>query len=92
MEEVKINDGQELYLRVTVKMVGPKKPMQKPDYKCQATFYYSLDGKKFHKIGRELDVREGHWIGAKLGLFATRDWSSNDSGWLDIDWFRITKK
>ncbi|MDE6573468.1 MAG: hypothetical protein K2L58_09535, partial [Duncaniella sp.] len=33
----------------------------------------------------------GHWIGAKVGLFSTRSWTSNDSGWLDIDWFHIEK-
>ncbi|MDE5989854.1 MAG: glycoside hydrolase 43 family protein [Duncaniella sp.] len=88
---VKIEDGKELYLRVQIRMVGPKKPMKKPDYKAEATFYYSLDGKKFTKFGRPFNVREGHWIGGKVGLFCTRDWVSNDSGWLDIDWFRITK-
>ncbi len=88
---VKIEDGKELYLRVQIRMVGAKKPTKKADYKAEATFYYSLDGKKFTKFGRPFNVREGHWIGAKLGLFCTRDWISNDSGWLDIDWFRITK-
>ncbi len=88
---VKIEDGKELYLRVQIRMVGAKKPIKKADYKAEATFYYSLDGKKFTKFGRPFNVREGHWIGAKLGLFCTRDWVSNDSGWLDIDWFRITK-
>lgn len=88
---VKIDTEKEIYLRVQIRMVGPKKPMQKSDYKTEATFYYSLDGKKFTKLGRPFNVREGHWIGAKLGLFCTRDWVSNDSGWLDIDWFRITK-
>ncbi len=88
---IKIEDGQTLYLRVQIKYNGVKKPMQKPDYKAQAVFSYSFDGKKFTTFGRPFNVREGHWIGAKFGLFCTRDWVSNDSGWLDIDWFRVTK-
>lgn len=88
---VKIPDDAELYLRVQVRMVGPKKPTKKEDYKAEARFSYSLDGKKFTPFGREFNVREGHWIGAKVGMFCTRDWESNDSGWLDIDWFRVTK-
>ena len=91
VDAVKIDGGKDLYLRVQVKYVGAKKPTQKPDYKAQAIFSYSFDGKKFTTFGRPLDVREGHWIGAKVGLFCSRDWTSNDSGWLVVDWFRITK-
>lgn len=93
-EAVKISDGPTsgtVYLRAKIERKGVKKPTQKPDYKCEATFYYSLDGKKYTKFGPVLNVREGHWIGAKIGMFCTRPWTSNDSGWLDIDWFRITK-
>lgn len=90
-EAVKVDPDKPIWLRATIRMTGPKKPMQKPDYTSEATFYYSLDGKKFTKFGRPLKVDVGHWIGAKVGLFATRSWNSNDSGWLDIDWFRITK-
>lgn len=88
---VKIDNDRPIYLQARIKMVGPEKPMKKPDYKVEATFYYSLDGKKFTQIGRPLPVDVGHWIGSKIGLFSTRDWTSNDSGWLDVDWFRITK-
>ncbi len=88
---IKIEDGKELYLRVQIKRVGVKTPKQKPDYQTEATFSYSFDGKKFTDFGKKLDVSTGHWIGSKVGLFCVRDWESNDSGWLDIDWFRITK-
>ncbi|MDE5750752.1 MAG: family 43 glycosylhydrolase, partial [Duncaniella sp.] len=91
-EEVKLDSGKDIYLRVVVKRVGVKKPTQKSDYKCEATFMYSLDGKNFKPFGQKLNVTEGHWIGAKVGLFCSRPWMSNDSGWMDIDWFRITKK
>ncbi len=90
-EAVKIDGGKDIYLRVQIKRTGVKKPMQKADYTAEATFSYSFDGKKFTKFGTPVNVREGHWIGAKLGLFCVRDWQSNDSGWLDADWFRITK-
>ncbi len=90
-EGIKIPDDGNIYLRVKVKRVGVKTPRQKPDYKSEATFYYSLDGKKFTEMGSTLSVTEGHWIGAKFGLFCSRDWQSNDSGWLNVDWFRVTK-
>lgn len=94
-EAVKISDDLNsgtIYLRAKIKRVGVKKPAQKPDYKAEATFSYSRDGKKFVDFGSTLNVKEGHWIGAKFGLFCTRPWVSNDSGWLDIDWVRVTKK
>lgn len=90
VDAVRIDSGK-VWLQVKVKMTGAKKPTKKPDYKCQCTFLYSLDGKKFVPFGRPMDVREGHWIGAKVGLYCVRPWVSNDSGWLDVDWFRITK-
>ena len=93
VEAIKLTDGdKEMYLRMRVDYTGVKNPTQKPDYKAEATFFYSLDGKKYTKIGRPVKVDVGHWIGSKFGLFCSRDWHSNDSGWLDIDWFRVTKK
>ena len=55
-------------------------------------FSYSLDGKDFIKQGVPFQVREGKWIGAKVGTFCTRPAiSTNDGGWADIDWFRIER-
>ena len=90
--EVKIPDDGNLYLRAVVKNVGAKKPVQKSDYKCEVTLQYSLDGKKYTDLGKPAPISEGHWIGAKVGLFCSRDWQSNDSGWLNVDWFKVTKK
>ncbi len=92
VEAVKVDDGKEMYLRMRLDYTGPKVPKQKPDYTAEATFYYSFDGKKYTKIGNPVKVDVGHWIGAKVGMYCSRSWSSNDSGWLDIDWFRVTKK
>jgi hypothetical protein len=52
---------------------------------------YSTDGKTFTLIGKTFKVREGKWIGAKLGFYAVRNGVINDAGSADIDWFRIDK-
>ncbi len=58
--------------------------------KCD--FSYSLDGKKFQKLGKQFKAREGKWIGAKVGTFCTRPAIViNDGGWAEVDWFRIEK-
>jgi len=52
-------------------------------------FSYSLDGKKFTKIGKPFKAREGKWIGAKMGVFCTRPVKNNDGGRMEIDWLRV---
>lgn len=43
------------------------------------------------KYGEEFQAEEGHWIGAQVGLYCTRDNRKfNDAGWLNVDWFEIT--
>jgi len=55
-------------------------------------FSYSVDGKKYNPLGSEFQAKEGKWIGAKVGTFCTRpNMVTNDGGWAEIDWFRITK-
>jgi len=54
-------------------------------------FLYSEDGKKYNSIGERFIAREGKWIGAKIGFLALRNGIANDSGSIDIDWFRINK-
>lgn len=56
--------------------------------KCQ--FTYSLDGKTFINAGEPFTAEVGKWKGAKVGLFCTREQQINDSGYADIDWFRVT--
>lgn len=67
-----------LYLRVSVTEGGL----------CR--FYHSTDGTTYQKAGEPFQAVEGHWIGAKIGLFSTRTETINDAGWMDVDWFRIT--
>ncbi len=63
------------------------------DVKNGATcnFSYSFDNKKFIALGKEFKLREGQWIGAKMGLFCTRPVKGNDGGRVDVDWFRVEK-
>lgn len=75
---VTLKDGT-VYLRVQVKA----------DDTC--LFSYSLDNKKFIPLGKTFNVREGLWIGSKVGVFCTRPQQINDGGRSDIDWFRISK-
>jgi len=67
----------ELYLRVRVADGGL----------CQ--FAYSPDGVQFQHAGEPFQAVEGHWIGAKMGFYCIRKETTNDAGWLDIDWFRV---
>ncbi|MEQ9035189.1 MAG: glycoside hydrolase 43 family protein [Gracilimonas sp.] len=65
------------------------------------SFSFSTDGKKFKNIGEKFQAKEGRWIGAKIGVFATQprngdkedylEYSSQHSGFADVDWFRITQ-
>ncbi|RAJ77467.1 beta-xylosidase [Chitinophaga dinghuensis] len=69
----------DIFLRVQVTMGG----------KC--SFSYSTDGTHFTTAGNEFTATPGKWIGAKLGLACTRTAKTNDAGFADLDWFRITK-
>lgn len=73
-------ENQTIYLKVKVTYPG----------NCQ--FYYSTSGKDYIKIGSQFKVKEGLWIGAKVGLFCTRQFFINDGGYADFDWFRIEKE
>lgn len=57
--------------------------------KCR--FYYSLDGKKYKSAGTEFAMREGKWIGAKIGFVAAEPAGKANRGWIDADWFRVTR-
>ncbi|MCK7554782.1 glycoside hydrolase 43 family protein [Chitinophaga sedimenti] len=69
--------GKDAWLRVKVM----------PGAKCK--FSYSYNGNDYTDIPGEFTAREGRWVGAKVGLFATGVQQSNDAGWADVDWFRI---
>lgn len=54
-------------------------------------FSFSEDGKLFMKAGNSFTAKPGRWVGAKLGMFFNRTNITNDAGYADVDWFRITK-
>ena len=84
-----------VYLKVRFSCDGKKIKSSEGghDLIAMCNFSYSLDGKKFESFGAPFQAREGQWIGAKVGMFCTRPAIvTNDGGWADVDWFRITKK
>jgi beta-xylosidase len=76
-EIIKMAGQAEVYLRVKVSSGAI----------CQ--FSYSLDGENFIHAEGTFIAEEGQWIGAKVGLFASRLAQINDAGYADFDWFRI---
>jgi beta-xylosidase len=52
-------------------------------------FSYSTDGERFAPLGEAFTAVPGRWIGAKVGLFATRSASAGEAGYADFDWFRV---
>ena len=73
----KFKSGEPVYLRAEVKANG------------LCSFSYSIDGQKYTPAGDVFQAEVGRWIGAKIGIFCTRDTQINDSGYADFDWFRI---
>ncbi len=77
----------DVYLRIKVR---PEK--RKGDTSdMTATFWYSLDGKRWNQLGNAFVGTPGKWIGAKFGFFCNRHSLKNDSGWMEIDWLRVTE-
>ncbi len=54
-------------------------------------FYFSLDGKRFEKIGKAFQAKQGKWIGAKMGMFILNKNADSPRSWMDVDWFRVSK-
>lgn len=52
-------------------------------------FSFSEDGKSFRPVGEPFTARPGRWIGAKVGLFASRVGRAREYGYADFDWFRF---
>lgn len=63
--------------------------MKIKDGKCQ--FAYSMDGKHFKEAGDLFTMCQGKWIGAKMGFVSERKITKGNRGWIDADWFRVTK-
>lgn len=69
----------DLYLRLTVIEGG------------QMHFSYSTNGKKYHRAGSTFKMKEGMWIGSKFGFVAMEQEGKRMSGFMDIDWIRVTR-
>ena len=80
MDIEKLSNGENVFLRVTVL----------ENAVCE--FSYSNDGKTFKPIVKKFTAKQGKWVGAKVGLFATSNKKTNDNGYADVDWFRIEKR
>ena len=85
----------DVYLRLKVEPRERKGNV--PD--LTATFWYSLDGRKWTQMKNpELSGNKavfkgkpGKWIGAKFGLYCNRLAQKNDSGWMQVDWVKVTE-
>ena len=71
-------EGGTVYLRVTV---GDK---------ARCHFAWSADSEKLVLIGEEFQAKSSGSVGTKVGLFSSALLDSNDQGYADFDWFRVT--
>lgn len=74
------------YLRAEVRSSGYANGIE-----STAQLSCSTDGKTYRPVGEPFRVKEGKWIGAKVGFFNTRPTVSNDGAFLDVDWIRFGK-
>ncbi len=58
-----------------------------PGARCR--FAFSTDGETFTDTNREFTATVGHWVGAKVGLFAAAPAGAASAGHADFDWFRV---
>ncbi|MDB0798532.1 glycoside hydrolase 43 family protein [Phocaeicola vulgatus] len=82
------------YFQAKIDTVSPKSDLEKKSTEqiAECSFFYSIDGKKYKKLGKKFQLRKGQWIGAKMGIFCTRPFiRSNDGGWADFHCFKVEK-
>ena len=77
------------YLRLKVTYLGGVNADGTNKHEAQVTFFWSKDGRKFQPVGESFTMRQGKWIGAKIGLMAAELPGKQDRGWIDVDWFRV---
>ena len=81
----------QMYMRLSVKYIGGKNSDGTNKHEAQVHFSYSEDGKRFHDCGSSFTMRQGKWVGAKIGILAAEKAGKKVRGWVDVDWFRVTK-
>lgn len=52
-------------------------------------FSVSRDGARFDEIGPDFVAAPGRWVGARVGVFASRPDSGPIAGHADFAWFRV---
>ena len=63
------------------------------DLNFRASFYYSLDGEIFTKIGNDLTMGLGLvWTANRFALFNFNQKENGTEGYADFNWFRFTNK
>jgi hypothetical protein len=80
----------DVYLRLQVSYVGGKNSDGTNRHEAVVRFSWSRDGRKFTDVGDSFTMRQGKWIGAKIGLMAAEPAGKKVRGWVDADWFRIS--
>ena len=78
VESILLN-SKSVYLRVKVTEDG------------KSEFFVSDDNIHFKKLGKSFQMKEGKWIGAKIGFVALREHFTNDAGYVKLDWIRFEK-
>jgi beta-xylosidase len=53
-------------------------------------FSYSLDGQAYKSVGPEFAASSSHWVGAKVGMFASAAREGRSSGYADFRRFSIS--
>ncbi|NMA73907.1 MAG: glycosyl hydrolase 43 family protein [Bacteroidales bacterium] len=92
VECINADKGSSEKVNATIELKDPTIYLQvKVNDKAQCEFSYSMNGKKYSRLGNTFQAKEGKWIGAKIGTFCSRPVGGNDGGRVDIDWFRIEK-
>lgn len=59
--------------------------------KCKFAYRLKDDGPATAVETPAFQAVKGHWVGAKVGLFASSAASAASRGYVDVDWFRIGK-
>ena len=54
-------------------------------------FSYSFDGEKFEDLGSCFQGSEGHWVGAKIGIFNLNITEEKSNGYADFHWIRFSE-
>jgi beta-xylosidase len=70
-------NGNEFYLSVKIDKGGV----------CHFSF---KDQKGNTNILKTFTAKPGRWVGAKIGMFCSRTNITNDAGFADVDWFRLS--